>query len=105
MVSGLKKQKMNYKLIKPTNLKEIISCTEKFSTKNIIIDLTELETSLEEIIPFKKIANSKTENDTSFVIINTTINIDKLSDEINIVPTLQEAIDVIEMDEIMRKLE
>ncbi len=92
---------MNYKLIKPTNLKDISPFVTTFSTENIIVDLTELEITLSEIISFKDICNTNT----SFVIINSNIAIEKIPEEINIVPTLQEAIDIIDMEEMMRDLE
>jgi hypothetical protein len=96
---------MNYKILKVNNLDEIIPFTEKFNDENIIIDLTKLEVTIDEIVSFKKISNQKRKNGTSFVIINATIDIDELPEEINVVPTLQEAIDVIDMDEMMRELE
>ncbi len=105
MFSVQKNKKMNYKLIKLTNLNEITPFTEENSGQNIIIDLSELKITLKEILPFQKIANTNRENGTSFVIINTSVDIDTLPEEINVVPTLQEAIDVIDMDEMMRELE
>ena len=50
------------------------------------------------------IANEKRENGTSFVVIVNGIDIDDIQDEINIVPTLTEAIDILEMDIIERDL-
>ena len=40
----------------------------------------------------------------SFVIVNDTINIDQVPEELMVVPTLLEAGDVIQMDEIQRDL-
>lgn len=96
---------MSYKILKPSHLKEIPLFTTEFSSKNIVIDLSSIDVSLKEILAFKEIVIKKNENDTSFVIINSTVNIDDVPEEINIVPTLQEAIDIIEMDEMMRDLE
>ncbi|MCF6351364.1 MAG: ribonuclease Z [Flavobacteriaceae bacterium] len=95
---------MNYKLIKPKKIKEVFPFIKKFKTKNIIIDLSKLKTNLNknEILIFKEIAINKKENSTSFIIIDT--NIEEL-EEVNVVPTLQEAIDIIEIDEMIRDLE
>jgi hypothetical protein len=49
-------------------------------------------------------ANTYRENGTSFVLIVKGIKIDTIPDEINAVPTLSEAIDVLEMDAIEREL-
>ena len=40
----------------------------------------------------------------SFVLINDAVGIDELPDELIVVPTLQEAEDMIQMDEIQRDL-
>ena len=60
--------------------------------------------SIKEIQLFLDIANEKRENGTSFVVIVNGIDIDDIQDEINIVPTLTEAIDILEMDIIERDL-
>ena len=50
------------------------------------------------------IATDKRENGTSFVLIVTGINIDDVPDEINVVPTMIEALDTLEMYAIERDL-
>ena len=64
----------------------------------------EFNISIKEILLFLDIANEKRENGTSFVVIINGINIDEIPDELNVVPTLDEAKDVLEMDEIERDL-
>jgi hypothetical protein len=44
-------------------------------------------------------------NKKSFVIVASNIDFNKVSDKITVVPTLQEAHDIIEMEEIERDLE
>ena len=53
---------------------------------------------------FLNIASTKKENSTSFVIIVRSLDIDALPEEINVVPTLQEAEDILEMENIEREL-
>ncbi len=60
--------------------------------------------SINEIHLFLNIANDKRESGTSFVVIIKGIDIDDIPDEINVVPTLTEAIDVLEMDAMERDL-
>jgi hypothetical protein len=50
------------------------------------------------------LAKNKQEKNTSFVLINAAINLDDLPEHINIVPTLQEAEDILEMEAIEREL-
>ena len=60
--------------------------------------------SIKEILLFLDVANDKRESGTSFVVIVKGIDIDDIPDEINVVPTLTEAIDVLEMDVMERDL-
>ena len=50
------------------------------------------------------IADQKKENGTSFVVVNSEIDVDDFPDNFNIVPTLREAEDVLEMEAIEREL-
>lgn len=50
------------------------------------------------------IAEEKQQNGTSFVIVNSVIDIDNFPENLNIVPTLQEAEDILEMEAIEREL-
>ncbi|HIP47904.1 MAG TPA: hypothetical protein EYG92_02925 [Lutibacter sp.] len=73
--------------------------------KNVIVDLSEIIISkVSEILVFLNIAKSHLNNDTSFVIIASGFNIDSLPDELIVAPTMIEALDIIEMDEIGRDL-
>jgi hypothetical protein len=51
------------------------------------------------------ISEQKKENGTSFVLVNTEIDVDNFPENFNIVPTLQEAVDILEMEAIERELE
>ena len=53
---------------------------------------------------FLKSSNDHRGDNKSFVIVNDTINIDTVPDELMVVPTLQEAKDVIQMEDIERDL-
>lgn len=78
---------------------------KKFQKENLIIVISDNFTpSLKEFSLFLKISEQKKENATSFVIVNANIDIDDFPDHFNIVPTLQEAEDVIEMEAIEREL-
>ncbi len=71
----------------------------------IIINLTTLnKLNSEEIIEFLEISNIHRKSKHSFVLVNNTIDVEETPDEINVVPTLQEAFDIIEMEEMERDL-
>ena len=73
--------------------------------ENIIIQFSEDVNILkEDFFLFLSIAKQKKENGTSFVIINDEIEVDDFPEYFNIIPTLQEAEDIIEMENIEREL-
>jgi len=72
---------------------------------HIIVELSEnLNTTLSDLSLFLDIAENHRSNGMSFVVICNGIDIDDVPDEINVVPTLHEAEDVLEMEEIERDL-
>ncbi|WP_452228405.1 ribonuclease Z [Lacinutrix sp. MEBiC02404] len=78
---------------------------ERFKNDNIIVNLTSLKPiTLENIVEFLQISNTHRKAKKSFVIVTDKINLSETPDEIIVVPTLQEAHDVIEMEEIERDL-
>jgi len=78
---------------------------ERFKNDNIIVNLTSLKPiTLENIVEFLQISNTHRKAKKSFVIVSNKINLNETPDEIIVVPTLQEAHDVIEMEEIERDL-
>jgi hypothetical protein len=77
----------------------------KFEMDNLIIDLLKYkELNLNELLEFLKLSNYHRSTKHSFVIVNDTINIDDIPDEMIVVPTLEEAGDIVEMEEIERDL-
>ena len=73
--------------------------------QHIIIDFSEkFNIKTGELILFLKLSVQHKENGSSFVLICSTIDIDQIPLELNVVPTFTEAIDIIEMDAIERDL-
>ena len=74
--------------------------------KNLIIDLLDNKLmSLKDLLLFQNISDAHKEANKSFVIVNDALNANSLPEEIMVVPTLQEAEDMIEIEEIERELE
>jgi hypothetical protein len=79
---------------------------DRFKSDNVIICLTSLKPiSLNEIIEFLNISNTHRASKQSFVIVSDKVDLNEMPDELVVVPTLQEAYDIIEMEEIERDLE
>lgn len=76
-----------------------------YENDHLVLDLLKYkELSLEELLLFLKLSSYQRGGNHSFVIVNDAINVDDIPDELVVVPTLQEAADVIEMEEIERDL-
>lgn len=77
----------------------------KFKKQNVIINLLAIkELSLDDLLFFLKVSDIHRTTKHSFVLVNDTINPDDLPDEMTVVPTLQEAEDIVEMEDIEREL-
>ncbi len=84
---------------------EITKSYEKISNDNIIVNLvTQKEIKSSDVLKFIEISNIHRESQHSFVIVNNSIDLDEVTDELVMVPTLQEAFDIIEMEEMERDL-
>ncbi|WP_339844828.1 ribonuclease Z [uncultured Dokdonia sp.] len=78
---------------------------DHYDQKNLVIDLLKYdELTLEDLVQFLKLSNYQRADKKSFVFVNTGINYDVIPDEMIVVPTIEEAGDVIEMEEIERDL-
>ncbi|TDU40226.1 hypothetical protein BXY82_2272 [Gelidibacter sediminis] len=86
-------------------VKKLQATYPKFKNDDVIINLSVIrEVSLQDIIEFLEISNMHRRAKHSFVIVTNKINIEETPDEIMVVPTLKEAYDLIEMEEMERDL-
>jgi hypothetical protein len=78
---------------------------KEIENENIVVQISEtIKATTEDFFSFINIAEQKKQNGTSFVLINSSLNISDFPDYLNIVPTFQEAEDIIEMEIIEREL-
>lgn len=104
-------EKENYLILEDekNNVKEFASFLEyvhkDYKDQNLIVDILKYGTlELEELLSFLKLSDKHRKNKKSFVLVNDTINIDRVPEELIVVPTLREAEDIIQMEEIERDL-
>jgi predicted AAA+ superfamily ATPase len=98
-------------IIKDTQ-KDIKSFKEKFEKgyntfkdRNIILDVSQdKNVSLDDILGFLMLSNRHRKAKKSFVIVVDDFDFNEVPDEMIVVPTLLEAHDIIEMEEIERDL-
>lgn len=89
----------------PQLVEKIDQSYKKIKNDNIIVNLATLEkVSNDDIIEFLQISNNHREAKHSFVIVNNSIDLEDNPEELVVVPTLQEAFDIIEMEEMERDL-
>jgi len=87
-----------------TFVKNLEANYSEYLSKHIIIDLSSLNPEVNDIELFQEIQDQHIANNKSFVIIVTDFDFNEVTEGLNIVPTLQEAYDIIEMDDIQRDL-
>lgn len=104
-------EKKSYKILwdEKDDVKSFAAYLEKnynrFKKDNLVIDILKYgELSLEELLSFLDLSNQHRKNKHSFVIVNDAINIDRVPEELVVVPSLLEAEDMIQMEEIEREL-
>ena len=78
---------------------------QRYEHDNLVVDLMKYENlSLEDLLAFLKLSNYHRSSKHSFVLVNNVIDIDDVPLEMILVPTLVEAGDIVEMEEIERDL-
>mgnify|MGYP005828240655 FL=1 len=104
-------EKENYILIEPLEapVVDFVSLLtqkhEEFEKKNVVVNLLAYHNlQKEEVLGFLEISNAHQMNEKSFVLVSNAVTIDELPEEIIVVPSLKEAEDLIQMDEIQRDL-
>ncbi len=77
----------------------------QYSEDNLIIDLLKYNSlSQEDLLLFLPLSNEQRADKKSFVLVNNSVGVDDIPDELCVVPTLLEAGDIIEMEKIEREL-
>jgi len=104
-------KKENYSLIKPlqNSVKEFLNEFKKvdseISNEHLIIDFSEyFNTKVEEFLLFLALSKDYKKKGTSFVIVSRNVETSELPEAIVVVPTINEALDILEMDAIERDL-
>ena len=84
---------------------KVTSEYNSFKERNMILDLTQdKDISLDDILSFLELSNRHRKAKKSFVMVASDLDFNEVPDEMIVVPTLLEAHDIIEMEEIERDL-
>ncbi|WP_299110245.1 ribonuclease Z [uncultured Winogradskyella sp.] len=88
-----------------TLVNNIEQAYDKYKNYHLIVRLSSLDKlSLEDIIEFLRLSNNHRADKKSFVVVSEKVDLDQMPDEIIVVPTIQEAYDIIEMEDMERDL-
>jgi hypothetical protein len=88
-----------------TLVNKIEQAYDKYKNHHLVVRLSSLEKiTLEDVIEFLRLSNNHRSAKKSFVVVSEKADLDEMPDEIVVVPTLQEAFDIIEMEGIERDL-
>lgn len=83
-----------------------LSKKNDFEHEHLVVLISDtIIASDKDLMLFLDFSKKKKENGTSFVIVNSSINIDDFPESFNIVPTIIEAEDILDMEEIERALD
>ena len=78
----------------------------KIKNDHIIVNLFSFsKLSSGDMLEFLQLSDTHRKSDKSFVLVTDKVSYDELPDAITVVPTLQEAHDIIQMEDIERDLE
>lgn len=87
-------------------LENLEGAYEKVQDDHLIINLFSFDSlSTNDLLEFLNLSNTHRARRKSFVLVTKNVPYDEVPDEICVVPTVQEARDIIEMEEIERDLE
>lgn len=79
--------------------------SSKYKGQNVVLNLLKYNSmDLPQLLQFLKTSNLHRKTKQSFVIVNDSLDFDDIPFEMIVVPTVQEAGDIIEMEEIERDL-
>ncbi|WP_343486723.1 ribonuclease Z [Allomuricauda sp. d1] len=87
-------------------LKNLENAYPKLRHDHIVINLFSFEKlTANDVLEFLEISRKHKAANKSFVLVTDKVSFDDVHDEISLAPTIQEAKDIIEMEEIERDLE
>jgi hypothetical protein len=86
-------------------LQKVTTEYNTFKDKNIVLDLTQdTGIQLQDVLAYLQLSNKHRKSKKSFVIVVNDFDFNEVPDEMLVVPTVLEANDMIEMEEIERDL-
>ena len=95
---------MAYKLLENYSIDRLLGYEIDQLQEHLIVALSDCEVSDRDFQCIEKIASDLSDRSLSFVILSEKLTYEVLPETVNLCPTLEEAIDLIEFEEIQRDL-
>jgi hypothetical protein len=95
---------MAYKLLENYSIDRLLGYEIDQLQEHLIVALSDFEVSDRDFQWIEKIASDLSDRSLSFVILSEKLTYEVLPETVNLCPTLEEAIDLIEFEEIQRDL-
>jgi|LGVE01.1.fsa_nt_gb hypothetical protein len=76
----------------------------KYSSENVIVDIRTIEMTESDLIKIQSLSEAHKENGMSFVTVASNLSADDVDETFAIAPTMQEAEDIITMEDLEREL-
>jgi hypothetical protein len=95
---------MAYKLLENYSIDRLLGYEVDQLQEHLIVALSDSEVSDRDFQWIEKIASDLSDRSLSFVILSEKLTYEVLPETVNLCPTLEEAIDLIEFEEIQRDL-
>jgi hypothetical protein len=95
---------MAYKLLENYSIDRLLGYEIDQLQEHLIVALSDSEVSDRDFQWIEKIASDLSDRSLSFVILSEKLTYEVLPETVNLCPTLEEAIDLIEFEEIQRDL-
>ena len=95
---------MAYKLLENYSIDRLLEYEIDQLQEHLIVALSDSEVSDRDFQWIEKIASDLSDRSLSFVILSEKLTYEVLPETVNLCPTLEEAIDLIEFEEIQRDL-
>ena len=95
---------MAYKLLENYSIDRLLEYDIDQLQEHLIVALSDSEVSDRDFQWIEKIASDLSDRSLSFVILSEKLTYEVLPETVNLCPTLEEAIDLIEFEEIQRDL-
>ncbi len=95
---------MAYKLLENYSIDKLRGCEIDQMQEHLIVALSDSEVSDRDFQWIENLASNLSNRSLSFVILSEKLTYEILPETVNLCPTLEEAIDLIEFEEIQRDL-